>query len=237
MKKLILLAFLLLATLSTFAQTQTTQSLEARTAITQLGDEINLKSDGTWTYKVRRSPVDYSSSSNPLKAMDNTSEIVDVYKDGIWKLVVRPSLAYNPPNPSLGTITVQIQAGVVMKSGDVKPVARTEFLVFGVDISPGLATFRGEDGKPLDIFHFYLTRQFGLKDSSTIGEMIKPAIAGSFTTNFSGESSFNLPLQKSPYYIFGSYDVGRSTCVWYLQINGDRSGSYIMDNKTSDYCS
>ena len=42
----------------------------------------------------------------------------------------------------------------------MKAVARTDFILFGSDIKPLLPSVNDRDGKPMDIFTFYLTDRF-----------------------------------------------------------------------------
>jgi hypothetical protein len=53
--RLLIIPILLLAVITASAQA-TTELPQVGSAITQLGDEINLKGNGTWAYVVRKSP-------------------------------------------------------------------------------------------------------------------------------------------------------------------------------------
>ncbi len=172
--------------------------------------------------------------------------VVSLYDDGTYDLVfsdklptfLNPTPINTAPSPSRD-ITVQVQGGVITGGGDVKPVARTEFTVFNGDITSTLATINDREGKPLDVFTFYAAQRFPTTYGDAYGralEKVKPFIVGTFTTGFDGAGQIKLPKRSEPYYLYGYYLVGRSSCLWYLKFPGNESGSYVVDNKTSMYC-
>ena len=74
---------------------------------------------------------------------------------------VAPSVAPLAP----ATVDINIRAGVITKGGDVKPVARSEFMIFKDDIKPIIARVNDRDGKPLDVFGFYMADEYRLLDN------------------------------------------------------------------------
>lgn len=138
------------------------------------------------------------------------------------------------------TVEISIKAGVITGGGDVKPVARTEFTVFNEDIKPTLATLADREGKPLDVFGFYMADKFRLLDEGksiqAALEKVKPTIVGSFTTDFQGNVVIKVPRSNKPFYLYGHFDVGRSSCMWYFSFVPDKNASIVLDNNNASYC-
>jgi hypothetical protein len=138
------------------------------------------------------------------------------------------------------TVDITIKAGVITNGGDVKAVARREFIIFKDDIKPIIATVNDREGKSLDVFGFYMADEYRLLDNglayTTALQKLKPIIVGTFTTDFEGNASIQLPRSDTPYYIYGSFKVGRSSCMWYLNVVPNKNRSLVLDNSNSAYC-
>jgi hypothetical protein len=147
-------------------------------------------------------------------------------------------VAAAPPAPT--TVEISVKAGVVTNGGDLKNVARREFIVFKEDIKPLISSIKNREGKNLaEIFDFYLVDKYReLEGQAYLAaiERIKPAIAGTFTTDFEGSARIQLPASETPYYIYGSFDVGRSSCMWYLPFVPNKNGNLALDNENAAYC-
>jgi hypothetical protein len=143
-----------------------------------------------------------------------------------------------PPAPS--TVTLSIKAGVITNGGDVKAVARTDFYIFKEDIKPTLATVTDREGKPLDVFGLYMADVYRILDDgrayTAALDKLKPITAGTFTTDFEGNGAIQIPSSDAPHWIYGSFKVGRSSCMWYLQFTPNKNGSFVLDNKNASYC-
>jgi len=143
-----------------------------------------------------------------------------------------------PSTPA--TVDISIKAGVITNGGDVKPVARREFIIFKDDIKPIIAMVNDREGKSLDVFGFYMADEYRLLDNglayTTALQKLKPIIVGTFTTDFEGNASIQLPRSDTPYYIYGSFKVGRSSCMWYLKFVPNKNGGLVLDNSNSAYC-
>jgi hypothetical protein len=146
--------------------------------------------------------------------------------------------AVEPPAPE--KVEIRIKAGVITQGGDVKPVARTTFTLFKGDIKPILATLTGRDGKTMDVFGFYMADEYRALDNgqayAAAMEKLKPNIVGSFTTDFEGNVAIEVPRSDEPHFIYGSFKVGRSSCMWYLQLTPDKGGSIMLDNNNASFC-
>lgn len=122
----------------------------------------------------------------------------------------------------------------------MKAVARTQFTVFNEDIKPALATLTTREGKTMDVFGFYMADEYRVLDNgqayTAAIEKLKPNIVGTFTTDFEGNVTMQVPRSDKPHYVYGSFKVGRSSCMWYLQFTPDKSGSLVLDNNNAAYC-
>jgi hypothetical protein len=175
----------------------------------------------------------------------DNGRILNLYDDNTYEIFYggKPLPPLNPtpintaPASSKG-ITVQVQGGVINGGGDVKAVARTEFTVFNGDITSTLATVNDRRGAPLDVFGLYLAKAHPSSASiyTAVSEKLKPFTVGTFTTGFDGIGQIKLPQQAEPYYLFGYFTIGRSSCVWYLKFPGNESGTYVIDNNNSIFC-
>jgi transposase InsO family protein len=103
-----------------------------------------------------------------------------------------------------------------------------------------VAAIKNREGKNLaEIFDFYLVDKYReLEGQAYLAaiERIKPAIAGTFTTDFEGNARIQLPASETPYYIYGSFDVGRSSCMWYLPFVPNKNGNLVLDTENAAYC-
>jgi hypothetical protein len=150
---------------------------------------------------------------------------------------VKPSAG--PPSPTM--INLSIKAGVITKGGDVKAVARRDFIIFKEDIKSTLTAVGDREGKPLDVFRFYLADQFrDLDEGRTYNsalEKLRPITVGAVTTDFEGNATLQVPSSSTPYWIYGSAQrVERSSCMCYLQITPNKDASIVLDNNNATYC-
>jgi len=139
------------------------------------------------------------------------------------------------------TVSVTIKAGVITNSGDVKAVARRNFIIFKEDIKSILATVNDREGKPLDVFSFYLADQYRELDEgrayNAALDKLKPITVGTVTTDFEGNATIQVPSGSTPYWVYGSTQrVGRSSCMWYIQVTPNKTASIVLDNNNATYC-
>jgi hypothetical protein len=192
--------------------------------------------------QTRRRPAPAPSKPASTRALRKLVETVrtqdgreiHLYDDLTYDVTVSAA----PPAPA--TVNIEITAGVITKGGDVKPVARTQFIMFNEDIKPVLATLTDREGKTMDVFRFYMADEYRSLDNgqayTAAMEKLKPNVVGAFTTDFGGNGVIKVPRSDKPYYIYGSFKVGRSSCMWYLEFTPDKSGSMTLDNNNASYC-
>lgn len=156
------------------------------------------------------------------------------------------------PAPSKVQSTLSIEAGLVYKSGDVKPVARSEFHLLDEDAEKILRDAKVEkkgrlrNWKEVSFLDSYaaaklcvhrLTRCPALEDSwefvRDAESTLKPHIVKSATTGFDGKVSFE-PVPAGTYYVTGVYLRDDSFVSWSVKAEL-KSGSeqLILDQNNS----
>ena len=203
-----LLTLLLIST--TLSQTRRTASqkpptkVSVQTATTKDGRTVLLRSDGTWEYT--DDPVAPTSSSKSPAPVSSVSVA-----------------------PQSGALS--LEAALVFRSGDVKPVARTVFYLLDDDLakilrSAGLKTSQRygtmEDTDQNLLFSFgsaskYPSLEGQAQFYATATEALKPHIKQSITTDFSGKATFqNVPIGN--YFLMGFGVTPRGFVLWNLAV-------------------
>lgn len=148
-----------------------------------------------------------------------------------------------PAQPQVGSI--DMQAGVVMKSGDVKPIAREGFLLLDRDAFLILAEagFKDKKGNPVSGAYLLLARvnaeidqMFDKKTPSEFARMmavLKNTAVQEATSDFSGKAQFS-QVTAGDYWIFGLAEIGDSGVVWNFK-NQVKAGnnSVLLDQKNA----
>lgn len=92
----------------------------------------------------------------------------------------------------------------------------------------------------MDIFSFYRADKFRSLDNAEAYtgalEKLKPKILDTFMTDFEGNGVIQVPRGDKPYYIYGYFNVGDSSCVWYFEFTPNKNASLIPDNNNSALC-
>jgi hypothetical protein len=198
MKKIILFLMISLLTSSITAQTrkQPTRKNPARNSAAprKLVDTISLDEDGT-----------------EILLYDNmTYEI---------KQSVRPAEPVRPVQPVVSTSRLSFETGLVLKSGDVKPIARTTFYL----LDKGVIEIMRDAGMQADS-GLNLIDTLGMAYYGRAGEVraqyyakaleaIKPHIKAQTTTDFNGRGQFE-PVPLGSYFMFGVGQVFKNIVVW-----------------------
>src|ERR1041384_2887815 len=118
--------------------------------------------------------------------------------------------------------TLSIEAGLVYKNGDVKPVARVEFYLLDTDLKTILSEAKITPREGLDsITTFALALSYPNLHQDTIDQAlvsIKSHTVSSITTDFQGKA--NIPSVKvGTYYLYGFTKAGNSKVLWNLSVS------------------
>ena len=196
--------------------------------------------------QTRRRPTATPPSTTPASARRKLVETVKT-QDG-REIHLYDDMTYDvaasvaPTAPTAPTmVSINVKAGVITNAGDVKPVARRDFIIFREDIKPALATVSDREGKALDVFSFYLADEYRELDEgrtyTAALDKLKSFTVTTFTTDFQGNATVQIPSSDGTYWIYGSSQkVGRSSCMWYLQVTPNKNVSLVLDNNNAAYC-
>lgn len=196
-------------------------------------------------------------TATPSKVTTQTAttrdgKIVLLHSDGTWEYSGdNPSVASvnNQPSPAAQAAALNIEAGLVYRSGDSKPVARTEFYL----LDKSAAAIIREAGVKLS------DRTSGTEDNSDRGVMfslglnlayrevsnresydaamsaIKQHIIKSFTTDFGGKAVID-GIPQGDYYVFGFYKSIKGFVIWNVPVSlKPGSNSLTLDQNNADY--
>lgn len=126
------------------------------------------------------------------------------------------------------TVQLSIMARMLTNEGADMPLAQNQFKIFSKDIKPLLSTISDREGKPMNIVSFYIYRR--------AIEKLKPLVLATFTTDASGNGVVNVPRSDKPYYLYGRFSVGGTSCVWYIEFTPDENTRLILDSSNSANC-
>jgi len=129
---------------------------------------------------------------------------------------------------SQAAIELRVRAGMITKQGAVQAVSQTQFKIFSEDIKPLLSMINDREGKPMNIFTFYIYRR--------ALEKLKPITLTTFTTDAQGNGLSHVPRSDKPSYIYGRFSIGGSSCVWYIEFTSTEDTSFVLDNSNSALC-
>lgn len=146
----------------------------------------------------------------------------------IWSILLSLAIAVSQANAQKSSLS--IEAALIYRSGDVKPVARVEFIV----LDESLATILSNSGiaQPQDIS--IITRDKSTQLVITFGKAalgapgherfltqaisaIKPHIVGAETTGFDGKAEIKA-LPSKPCYVVAAARAGRGWLIWNLKV-------------------
>ncbi len=165
--------------------------------------------------------------TNDLHAKMPDGREVILHRNGTWEFSgEQTGLVKVIPSK---TVVLNLEVGVVMQSGDAKPVARTEFYLMDGDPSEILAA-RGitrideyRNTKPVTANDVGLAILYSsLEDEQKLLGNAMPVLKQHtiklLETDFSGKASVNdVPIGK--YYLFGATSVGKSKIIWNFPVD------------------
>jgi len=144
---------------------------------------------------------------------------------------------------------LSLEAGLVFRSGDIKPVARTTFYLLDDNLAkilreaglqpPGRIGSSSGDPDTNMVFGFAsATKYSSLPDYQAFlpaaMAALKPHILQSVTTDFSGKASF-APIASGTYYLMGVSQTPRGFAVWNLKVDINSSQSVTLDQNNAVY--
>jgi hypothetical protein len=137
--------------------------------------------------------------------------------------------------------TLSIEAGIIFKNGDVKPVARTDFYLLDDDLETIIKNLgveekvlKGRDLPTLTQLAFWKQYQNLYQDTfSKAMEAIEKHSVSKMTSDFSGKGEFP-PVKIGKYWLVGIGGTANQVIIWNLPIE-IKTGKQpiVLDNKNS----
>lgn len=182
--------------------------------------------------KPRSRPATKPVAEKPVTVQSATTDDgkrVELRSDGTWKYAettaTTPTVTAAPTAPQ--TSALSLEAGLVFKSGDIRPVARTEFHLLDESLLKILRD-AGVQPRPGDrdtsdrgiVFSYGLARKFGGDQNFPAGvqEAINKHIIATTTTGFDGKAKFN-PVPRGTYYVFAMATTPKGFVIWNVKVD------------------
>lgn len=171
--------------------------------------------------------------------------------DGTWQYAddTAPE-RITPPPAAKQNGTLALEAGLVYRSGDVKPVARTEFHLLDKELAqllqdagvrpPEKSIIAGTGAGGNLAFSFALAARYNsLPDNQPFYlaamEAIKPHIVKTVTTDFSGKATIDV-VPAGSYYLMGISATPRGFAFWNLPVEIKAGqNSLVLDQNNAAY--
>lgn len=172
--------------------------------------------------------------------------------DGTWRYVTaaerRPELLAPKPEPlAPKKATLSIETGIIYRTGEVVPVARTTFYLLdddvltiaksgGIQPKPETARiFKNTDEALLSDIGYALAGQHQMLYADFAASFLKvldPHIVVKFTTDFSGKAAVP-DLEVKQYYLFGAGTTRRSNALWNMKIDLAKETHIVLDQNNA----
>ena len=192
-------------------------------------------------------------TTEELSATTSDGRVVLLKSDGTWKYLEKgkTSLANDPAltkaTNAKGSASLALEAALIFQSADVKPVARTEFVLLDASLTTILrdagveapAQFVIESQTPDErlLSAYSLSLKYGFPEyvlfRSKATAALRSHTRGSVTTDFSGRATFQA-VPVGTFYVVGYTTAGRSAAIWNLSVRvATGKNSVILDNKNT----
>jgi hypothetical protein len=124
------------------------------------------------------------------------------------------------PAPTPAESTLAIEAGLIFKSGDVKPVARATFYLLDADAETILREAAFSHDATGSSMAVIISMILGLDDPkyNAVKATFAKHVVAQQVTDFGGKAKFS-SLQPGVRFLFGQYSVGRTSAVWYQTVD------------------
>ncbi len=193
--------------------------------------------------KVRSSPT------TTQTATTSDGKTVLLRSDGTWEYAATSERQSTPPIIELGSVV--IEAALVYRSGDVKPVARSQIFLLDADLvrilrgaglkPVGLTASRGDTDDNL-LFTFCMAMRFPSNNDflsfyPAAVEAVKAHVKYVDSTDFSGHVTFE-KIKPGSYFIYSLAETPKGFALWNLPV--DVQGSVtkiILDQNNAAYAS
>lgn len=144
-------------------------------------------------------------------------------------------------------LSLDLEAALIFRSGEVVPIARTTFYLLKRDIKDELTTgeareiligeasklIRGmnkqyESGKLRDYLIATTYSPIYPNFTAKASQIIKDSTVAAETTDFKGLAKFQ-NLESGNYYLLGLANIRKNSVVWYIPVNLTESTKIVLD--------
>ena len=180
-----------------------------------------------------------------IEATTKDGKPVILKSDGTWRYATAAERTTEPPAPKKATLS--IETGIIYRTGEVVPVARTTFYLLDDDVltiakngglQPKAETLRifktvdeallSDIGYALAGRHQVLYTDF----AASFLKVLEPHIITKFTTDFSGKATVP-DLEAKQYFLFGAGATRRSNALWNLKIDLTKETHIVLDQNNA----
>lgn len=162
-------------------------------------------------------------ATNQTVTTDDGRKVI-LKSNGTWQYADKKATS------TKGKGILSFETGLVLNSGDIKPVSRTTFYLLDKSFAQTLidASFQDADGniikKPRDIYGEFLMsdkykilgKNLDLYNRAWL--LIKPHVVQTVITGFDGKATFK-PMQAGKYFLMGYSEVSRNLVFWDVEVN------------------
>ena len=140
--------------------------------------------------------------------------------DGTWK--------YSEASPG---VTLKIEAGLVYRSGDVKPVARSPFALLALDPRPELMRLPRENQFPFNGIQ-KLEQNCWRGSYPEARAIIREHAHYTFTTGFDGKAELR-DIVPGKYWLYGQPPGSKSCIMWIMEVDLTKDQSLTLDQNNA----
>jgi hypothetical protein len=173
--------------------------------------------------QTKQPPQEVSITTQAATTDDGSKAILK--SNGTWQYAKEDSVSTKTES------TLSFDTGIVFRSGDIKPVARTDFYLLDKSLIQILldGRFKNSSGEVIqkkEQIYYYFARSYSgynIFDFYTdmfnqATALIKPHLVQSVKTDFAGKATFkSIPTGK--YYLMGYCGMSKNYMVWNVEID------------------
>lgn len=161
--------------------------------------------------------------------------------NGTWEYKKEDSLSTKAKS------TLSFDTGIVFRTGDIKPVARTKFYLLDKDLVSILSGFSHRHPQTgitevvtslMGIYISYCSSENSNEwpdRNMRVWERLTPHVVQKVTTDFSGKATFK-QIPPGKYYLIGCTSMMRSTIVWNLEVDlSSGNNDLTLDQNNASY--
>lgn len=194
--------------------------------------------------KPSSTPTSSPAQVTTKSAIADDGRAVILKSDGTWEYDPNPKPKSTPPGK---TGSLDLEAGLIFNSGDVKPVGRATFYLLKEDPNKIVLTQEHLDAYNQDMASFssatetlnkwtmygavlYMDGHLAPSFAVGVKKSLDAAAVSQTSTGFDGKATFaNVPVGN--YFLFGYYTFGEQTTYWNIPVSiSAGTNKLVLDN-------